>query len=426
MSENRLQDLRDGDTSIEVSRILLHSPDITLKGKNQNYFQKALCKNIKHRLSNAGFKWDIVASRGRVCVNTAGQAKQDIRHALSVLQELAGVSSLAAACYLRPAEILTEAGEMHWQALEDVMVGLARHYYLENASFAVRVNRTDKMLPAKSNEMGQRLGEIIRQRTGWDRVDLKHADQTFYIDGYPDGLYCYGKKLKGLGGLPVGTGGRVLSLLSGGIDSPVASALMATRGCDVDLFHMSASHVRDTDVNTSVIARLARRISRYTQHSRLFIAPYTYFDLALSGERSGYELVLFRRFLMRTAETLAQRIHAQALVNGDSLGQVASQTLENLVSSSRAIEMPILSPLIGTNKDDIIRSARQMGTYPISIEPYKDCCALIAHSPKTRSRHEHLMELEDRLLPDYAQIIENTLEDMICLEFDCGEMVGKG
>ena len=196
MSENRLQDLCDGDTSIEVSRILLHSPDITLKGKNQNYFQKALCKNIKHRLSNAGFKWDIVASRGRVCVNTAGQAEEDIRHALSVLQELAGVSSLAAASYLRPAEILTEAGEMHWQALEDVMVGLARHYYLENASFAVRVNRTDKMLPAKSNEMGQRLGEIIRQRTAWDRVDLKHADQTFYIDGYPDGLYCYGKKLR--------------------------------------------------------------------------------------------------------------------------------------------------------------------------------------------------------------------------------------
>lgn len=425
MSENRLEVLHDGDTSFGVSRILLHSPDITLKGKNQNYFQKALCKNIKHRLSNAGFKWDVVAARGRVYVNTAGQSEADIRHALSLLQELAGVSSLAAASYLRPTEILTQAGEMHWQALEEVIVGLARHHYLEDASFAIRVNRTDKRLPAKSNEMCQRLGEVVRQRTAWDRVDLKHADQTFYIDGYPDGLYCYGKKLKGLGGLPVGTGGRVLSLLSGGIDSPVASALMAIRGCHVDLFHMSASHIRETDAESSVIARLACRISCYTQHSRLFMVPYTYFDLALRGERSGYELVLFRRFLMRTAETLAQRIHAQALINGDSLGQVASQTLENLVSSSRAIEMPILRPLIGTNKDDIIRFARQLGTYPISIEPYKDCCALIARSPKTRSRHEHLMELEDRLLPDYAQIIEDTLKDMICLEFDCGERVEK-
>ena len=124
--------------------------------------------------------------------------------------------------------------------------------------------------------------------------------------------------------------------------------------------------------------------------------------------------------MMRSAEILAGRIHAGALVNGDSLGQVASQTLENLVSASRAVNIPILRPLIGSNKEEIITLARRIGSYNISIEPYKDCCALIAQNPRTRSRHEHMETMEQELLPDYDGIIERTLQDMVCLEYKFG------
>ena len=127
--------------------------------------------------------------------------------------------------------------------------------------------------------------------------------------------------------------------------------------------------------------------------------------------------------MMRCAEVLAGRIHAQALVNGDSLGQVASQTLENLVSASRAVTIPTLRPLIGSNKEEIIAIARRIGTYDISIEPYKDCCALIAQNPRTRSRHEHMTAMEQEMLPEYERLIEHTLQDMVCLEYKFGSMV---
>lgn len=365
-----------------MPRILLHCPDITLKGKNQGDFQNALSRNIKHRLRGGGYNWNVGASRGRVCINIADKATAaDISCVVRMSQEIAGVNSLAVTSWLRRDEILKENDELNWKVIGEGMTHLARRYYTENASFAIRVNRADKRLPTTSHEMGRRLGDIIREQTDWNRVNLKQPDQIFYIDAYPDGLYLYGEKLKGIGGLPVGTGGRVLSLLSGGIDSPVAAFLMTKRGCNVDLFHMSASHVQELELEQSVIARLARQVSRYAQNCRVYIVPYTYFDLALAGQRSGYEMVLFRRFLMRTAEIQAQRIKAQALVSGDSLGQVASQTLENLVSVSRAIDMPIFRPLIGSNKNEIITLARQIGTYEISIEPYKDCCALIAQHP---------------------------------------------
>ena len=194
------------------------------------------------------------------------------------------------------------------------------------------------------------------------------------------------------------------------------------RFSQVDFFHLSASHMPRQEIVNSVIGRLAAQLSRYTQRSRLHVAPYTYFDLAMAGSNSGYELVLFRRFMMRTAEQLAHRLRALALVNGDSLGQVASQTLENLVSSSCVVGMPVFRPLIGSNKEEIIDLARRLGSYDIAIEPYKDCCALIARHPKTRSSHDRLVQLEAEQLPDYDKLIDRTLADIVRLEYRFGEL----
>jgi len=173
-----------------------------------------------------------------------------------------------------------------------------------------------------------------------------------------------------------------------------------------------------------VVLKLAAEISRFSLRSRLYTAPYTYFDLATGGGQTGYELVLFRRFLMRMAERLARRLGAAGLITGDSLGQVASQTIENLATASRPVTLPLLRPLIGFNKQEIIEQARRIGTYEISILPYKDCCALIGRHPRTRSRPEQVERLEAEKLPDYEKLMDDTFADMTRYDFECGQLVG--
>jgi thiamine biosynthesis protein ThiI len=406
-------------------RILLHCPDITLKGRNQDDFQRALDANVRHVLKRLGFGWRVSSARGRVYVEADAAAVAEIETALAALEKVAGVSSLGAATWLPPAETVTAQGGLNWDLLERIVVDMAAAAFRPDCSFALRINRVDKSLPEHSQAIGARLGAAIRERSGWDRVDLKHADFTIHIDAYPDGLYIYPAKHRGVGGLPVGTGGRVLALLSGGIDSPVAAFMLAKRGCSVDTFHMAASHLRDFDPERDVVARLARELSRYTVTTRLHIVPYTLFDLALRGDTGGYELVLFRRFLLRCAEYLAGRIGAGALIAGDSLGQVASQTLENIAAASQPIGLPIFRPLIGMNKQEIIEIGRRIGTYEISIEPHKDCCALIGRNPRTRSRHEQLAALEAALFDDYDDLIRRTFAETLVLDYDCGDLTGQ-
>jgi thiamine biosynthesis protein ThiI len=408
-----------------AGRIVLHCPDITLKGRNQEDFQRALVRNVRHVLRRAGFEWRVGSARGRVYVDTGFAGEGDIARAMSILQNTAGVSSLGAATWFRPGEVVAESGDLNWPPLERTVVALAEAAHRPDASFAIRVNRADKELPVHSRDIAVRLGDAIRGRTRWQDVDLDDPDFSVHVDAYPDGIYVYPDKRRGIGGLPAGTGGRVLALLSGGIDSPVAAFMMAKRGCTVDAFHMAAAHVRDFDAESSVVGRLAGAISRFGIRTRLHIVPYTYFDLALTGEPSGYELMLFRRFLMRCAEHLAMKIGAGALVTGDSLGQVASQTLENLAAASRPVSLPIFRPLIGMNKQEIIDLARGIGTFETSIEPYKDCCALIARNPRTKTDHERLTRMETGLFDDYERLIRETLAEMLRLEYDCGELVER-
>lgn len=405
-------------------RILMHSPDITLKGRNQDMFRLQLVENIRRRLHALGLSWPVGSARGRAYVDTTGRDGGDIAAAVTALADTAGVTSLADAVWLRPSDVTGGDGGLNWPLLEDAVVDQALDCFTPGARFAVRVNRVDKSLPARSRDMETRLGAAIRGRTGWDAVDLTRPQRTFYIDAYPDGLYLYADKRRGIGGLPVGTGGRLLALLSGGIDSPVAAFMLAKRGCDIDLFHLTAAHLDPARARESVVVKLAAAVSRFSLGCRLYAAPYTYFDLAMRGGHSGYELVLFRRFLMRMAERLAGRIRAAGLITGDSLGQVASQTIENLTTASTPITLPVLRPLIGMNKQEIIDQARRIDTYDISIQPYKDCCALIGRNPRTRSREEPVARLEAELFPDYAGLMDDTFADMTRYDFECGSLVG--
>jgi len=409
--------------TLQIDRILITYGELSLKGRNRRDFERALLDNLRRQLAQRGLNWPVERRHQRTyLVVPAGTEPVAVDEALTVISEVAGIATYAPAAFF-PAEQTQQLTLPQWEAVERSLAALAESCHRPGASFAVRVNRADKRVPVKSDQLARHFGGVILRNTPWDKVNLTRPDCTFFLDIYEEGVYLYTDRRKGMGGLPVHTAGRVLALLSGGIDSPVAAYMMARRGCDVDFIHLTATRVQQARAEDELVARIARQLSRYTVRSRLYLVPYTHFDLAVMGHSTGYDVVLFRRFLARVAQTLAQELGAQALVSGDSLGQVASQTLENLVSTSRAVDIPFLRPLIALDKQDIIDIARRIGTYELSIQPYKDCCALLSENPRTRSYHDELVRIEAELMPNYDELIQRTLDEMVCLAFECGERV---
>ena len=401
-------------------QILLRSSEITLKGRNQRDFWAQLRTNAHLVLRSQGLNWPVNRESGRLFVDVRDYKKEVLNRAIVSLKNIAGISSIACAQYLpRSEEDL--AVKIDRLQFEKILLDLAQEHYESGRSFAVRVHRVDKQFPMQSSEIETWLGEVIRKNTAWDRVRLASPDCIFHVDIYSDKIFFYADKTKGVGGLPVGSSGSVMALLSGGIDSPVASYLMARRGCSVDWFHMSAVNVTKDSLGGSLPDRLASQLSLYTLRSRLFVVPYTYFDLALRGNKQGHGPVLFRRFLFRTAQTLARKLGAVSLVTGDSLSQVASQTIENLIATDKAVEMPVLRPLIGLDKHEIVSIARSIDTYEISIEPYKDCCALHTGRVRTKTRDVVLSSIEEEHLGSYDNLVADSLNDMVWANYSVGK-----
>lgn len=382
-------------------------------------FRRQLRRNIRLKLRSLGLAWPVEDAVGVFTVHVPGAERdRPLQPVLAALRQVFGIVWLTCARRLRPLRFTAQSAGSDFVELEQHVAEMAERQYVEGQQFSVRVNRGNKLLPFASLELAARLGQSIRDRTRWRRVNLKHPDVTFRLDLRCAATYLFGEKLKGPGGLPVGTSGRVLTLLSGGIDSPVAAYLMAKRGCLVDFIHFTPTTTGRDEVLQSKIWRLAAQLSKFTLRSRLLVLPYVHFDLALTRQRIGFELVLFRRFMARVAERVARQWRAKALVTGDNLSQVASQTMSNLASASRVTDLMVLRPIVAFDKEETISLAQKIGTYDISIEPYKDCCALISRHPKTRSVHERLQHLEALAFPDYERLIEHTLADAICLE--CG------
>ncbi len=410
---------------VETNAILIHYGEIALKGKNQPLFLRRLKSNLKQRLRSLGAEWPVRLFTGYCFVELPPQPEQSLLdRVLTALGEVAGVVWYAPAHRL-PAEtvrLLSEAPDYDLMAAH--LVALARARYTPNSSFCVRVKRAEKRFPLTSPELEAALGAAVIRETGWSQVDLEEPAQTFYVDIQTEGVDIYASKWRGIGGLPVGVSGRVLTLLSGGIDSPVAAYLMAKRGCPVDFIHFTATPLRQSRAPAYKVSQMVQKLSNFTLYSRLCLVPYTHFELAMLGEQAEYELIIFRRFMARVAEQLAYRQKAQALVTGDSLGQVASQTIENLVSNSQAVTLPILRPLLTFDKDEIVDLARRISTYRLSLQPYKDCCSILASHPITKSKHRIVSHREERVLADYEELIRRTLDDAIYLTYECGELVG--
>ena len=405
--------------------ILIHYGEIGLKGKNQPQFRQRLRENIRRRLKAAGIDWRATQTRGYLYLDLPDDSDEALQTALGALKEVPGIAWYAPATYLPTGKIDQSDPLPSFPRLEEEIIRMAEAEYRSGAALCVRVNRGYKQFPMTSPELERHFGSVIIENTPWENVDLEEPDVTFRLDISHERTYLFTRKIRGIGGLPVGSTGRVLSLLSGGIDSPVASYLMAKRGCSMDFIHFTANRLQMEEAAKYKVSKLARMLSRFTLRSKLYLVPYTHFEFNIMGENPDYELMLFRRFMANTAEELATNLNAQALVTGDNLGQVASQTLENIVANSKAVDLPLLRPLLTYDKHEIVDIAREIGTYQTSIEEYKDCCSLISEHPKTTSYHQELTWLEDDLLPNYDELITNTLNDAVCLTYECGTLADK-
>jgi thiamine biosynthesis protein ThiI len=280
----------------------------------------------------------------------------------------------------------------------------------------VSVRRADKRFPLTSPQVEREIGGRIKAARGW-RVDLENAELVIHIELLTgEAFYFYGKE-RGAGGLPSGTAGKVTCLLSGGIDSPVAAHRMMKRGCTVTFVHFHAYPILSR-ASQEKARELVGLLTMWQRRSRLFLVPFGEIQQQVVLTVPGpMRVVVYRRLMMRIAERIAQTHRSQALVTGDCVGQVASQTLENLAVVSSVADLPVFRPLIGMDKDEITAEAMKIGTYPISIIPDQDCCTLFTpRNPQTRSKLR-LIEAAEQALP-MEQIIEQALADAVIETFE--------
>jgi thiamine biosynthesis protein ThiI len=274
-------------------------------------------------------------------------------------------------------------------------------------SFKIDARRGTKDFPLNSQQLNQQLGSYVQELTH-ATVRMENPDAVFFVEIVGDRAFLYLSRIPGLGGLPCGTGGKVLALLSGGIDSPVAAYRLMRRGCRVHFIHFH-SFPHTTLESQQKVRKILQILSRYQLESLLYLVPFA----EVQREIVAYtpppmRVVLYRRFMIRMAQAVAQKEKAAALVTGDSLGQVASQTLENIRTISAAAALPIFRPLIGDDKEEIMKMARDLGTYEISIQPDQDCCSLfVPRHPEIMSSLEQAEHAENGL--DVTRLIESAL-----------------
>ena len=382
------------------SAAVVHYHEIALKGKNRPHFIQRLVENIEAATAGLGVA-RVMAPWGRIVLAMeTGASWTEIEGRLSRVFGIANFS-LAHRC----------ARDL--QAIEETVSELIEGKSF--SSFRITARRGDKGFSISSTEINRRLGRFVQERTG-ARVDLDNPEYTLFVEILKKEALIYAEKHRGPGGLPVGVAGSVAALISGGIDSPVASYLMMKRGCTVRFIHFHG-YPYVSKASWEKAEELVEHLTPYQFRSVLWLVPFGDVQREIvQSAPAPLRVVLYRRFMLRIAEDLAEREGAIALITGESLGQVASQTLENLTTIEEAARLPILRPLIGFDKEEIIGLAKRIGTYPISIQPDQDCCRLfIPPHPSVRARIDDVRKAEGLLHP--SGLVKMALEKSERREF---------
>ena len=379
---------------MKYNTIIVRFGEMSTKGKNKRDFIASLARSIRHTLKEDEDKYEMIIRHDHIYLNL----KQHIEDLENKLKDISGMYSFSLALKID-------------QDLDNILkVGFDIVKNEEGNTFKIRTKRIDKSYPYISDEINRKLaGEILKKSN--KKVDVHNPDILLDIEIRDDGAYLFTKTIKGMGGYPSGTIGKCLVMLSGGIDSPVAAYLLLKRGVDITCIHYASPPY----TNSGVIDKLEdilHKLTKYQPRIRLFIVPFTKIQEKIYEVSSeGYPITIMRRMMYRLASRLAKRLKINCLANGESIGQVASQTIDSLSVINEVTNMPVLRPLCTYDKVDIIKISEEIGTYDISIRPYEDCCTIFAPvKPKTSPHIDECLKIEEKF--DFESLIEEALNNV--------------
>lgn len=371
--------------------ILIRYGELSLKGKNRKNFVHKLLENLKKALKGfPSLEFEMQYDRMYIYLH-----EEEVGPVCEVVSKVFGISSLSPAIKTEP-------------DLEAILDAVRQCVDLKTPhTFKIRARRHDKLFPVDSDAINRAAATVILKNSDWT-VDVHHPDVTILIEVRQDAAYIMAEKIEGAGGFPVGIGGRAMVMLSGGIDSPVASYLMMKRGVHIEAVHFAAPPYTSADARDKVL-QLARLISPYQGDLVVHVVPFTTLQLAIyKNAPESYAITLMRRMMMRIAAGLAEKRHCLAIGTGESVGQVASQTLESMYVINNVTTLPVLRPVVCMDKVEIIDIARRIGTYETSILPFEDCCTIFTpKAPVTKPKLEKCIEYESRW--DWQEMVNDCI-----------------
>ncbi len=376
--------------------ILIKNGEIALKGLNRRNFEDALIKNLRYRLQHAG-NFSLRCAQSTIVIEPK-DAYADLEEACDSVSRVFGISAFSRA---RVTE--KDLGVIQ-QAAAEYLTDRLR----DCATFKVEAKRADKKFPYTSPEISREVGGYILSRFPHLKVDVHHPELQIMVEIRDFGAYIHAEQLPGAGGMPVGTGGKAAILISGGIDSPVAAYMMAKRGIKLVGVHFASPPYTSERAEQKVIS-LLEKVGRYAGHMKLHIVPFTHIQEEIRRAcPEEYFTLIMRRFMMRLAQRVARDENCGALITGESVAQVASQTIPALAVTDALATMPVFRPVIGMDKEEIVAIARKIDTFELSIQPYEDCCTVFTpRHPCTRPKVAKVAEAESVL--DVDALVEEAM-----------------
>lgn len=380
-----------------ASPYIVHYGELGLKGRNRIDFERQLVRNIQRALEDLAGHDELRVRRLHSYIMVHPSYETPTAEVETRLKRVPGIT------YFAPVEITPP----NLAKITESAVAMAHSIITPETTFRVETSRGDKRFPLISPEVDREVGGEVQEATGAP-VKLNDPEITLNIQIYEDAAYLFVRRIQGAGGLPVGSSGRVLSLFSGGIDSPVAAHLLMKRGCRVDFLHFHLLHGENQIREAKVVAMARQVLAPHRAPGKLYMLSAAPFEAAMAGLNSRVATVIFRRFIVRAATWLAAWRRIPALVTGESVGQVASQTLKNIGLIAEVTPLPILRPLISMDKEQIIGIAQDIGTFEISIQPYQDPCSLHARNPATWPRRAAVEAVEAQM--DINALLDETVK----------------
>lgn len=384
--------------------ILIKNGELVLKGLNRNTFEDVLIKNMKRALRELG-EFKFTKSQSTIMVESLNDA--DLDDAVEILKKVFGIAALSRAA----------VAEKNMESIRQTTLSYLAEELEGAKTFKVEAKRSDKKFPLKSPEICRELGGFILSKFHHLKVDVHNPDVTVTVEVRDNYAFVRGNNIKGAGGMPVSTSGRAAVLISGGIDSPVAAYMMAKRGIELVAVHF-ASPPYTTELAELKVMELLHKVAKYSGPITTYVVPFTRLQEEIRDNcPEEYFTIIMRRYMMRISQALAEHQNCSALITGESVGQVASQTIYALGCTDAVTDMPVFRPCIGMDKDEIIAISRKIDTFETSIQPYEDCCTVFTPKhPRTRAKLEDVVAAEqgitngDELI---AQAIENVKKTVI-------------